>query len=168
MGYTGLVIPGISCYVKGLVVPGFRYTCMSLYTGVRYTWGFHSKYCNTFYDIGDSRFSWSWRDIGACYMEVRDPRQTRTQPLPFFARWLMGRFKRVRVASREGKKKNGKQFLPPSQAPLRALISSQISSVSIGYESVPGRWGNPVRWGNPRCGDQQRDYMDTRVSPTSM
>ena len=37
MGYTGLVIPGISCYVKGLVVPGFRYTSMSLYIGVRYT-----------------------------------------------------------------------------------------------------------------------------------
>ena len=33
MGYTGLVIPGISCYVIGLVVPGFRYTCMSLYIG---------------------------------------------------------------------------------------------------------------------------------------
>ena len=31
MGYTVLVIPGISCYVKGLVAPGFRYTCMSLY-----------------------------------------------------------------------------------------------------------------------------------------
>ena len=44
MGYTGLVIPGISCYVKGLVIPGFRYTCMSLYIGVRYTRGFHSKY----------------------------------------------------------------------------------------------------------------------------
>lgn len=37
MGYTGLAIPGISCYVKGLVVPGFRYTCISLYIGVRYT-----------------------------------------------------------------------------------------------------------------------------------
>ena len=72
-------------------------------------------------------------------MEVRDPRQIRTQPLLLFARRLMGRFKRVRVASREGKKKNRKQFLPPSLAPLRALISSQISSVTIGYESVPGR-----------------------------
>ena len=29
MGYAGLVIPGVSCYVKGLVVPGFRYTGMS-------------------------------------------------------------------------------------------------------------------------------------------
>ena len=37
MGYTVLVIPGISCYVKGLVAPGFRYTCMSLYIRVRYT-----------------------------------------------------------------------------------------------------------------------------------
>ena len=44
MGYAGLVIPGVSCYVKGLVVPGFRYTGMSLYIGVRCTWGFHSKY----------------------------------------------------------------------------------------------------------------------------
>ena len=37
MGYARLVILGISCYVKGLVVPGFRYTGMSLYIGVRYT-----------------------------------------------------------------------------------------------------------------------------------
>ena len=37
MGNTGLVIPGISCYVKGLVAPGFCYTCMSLYIRVRYT-----------------------------------------------------------------------------------------------------------------------------------
>ena len=37
MGYMGLVIPGISYYVKGLVAPGFRYTCMSLYIRVRYT-----------------------------------------------------------------------------------------------------------------------------------
>ena len=35
MGYAGLVIPGVSFYVKGLVVPGFRYTGMSLYIGVR-------------------------------------------------------------------------------------------------------------------------------------
>ena len=37
MGYAGLVIPGVSCYVKGLVVPGFRFTGMSLYIGVRCT-----------------------------------------------------------------------------------------------------------------------------------
>lgn len=36
MGYTGLGIPGISCYVEGVVEPGFRFTGMSLYIWGRY------------------------------------------------------------------------------------------------------------------------------------
>ena len=37
-------------------------------------------------------------------------RQTRTQPFLLFGRWLMGRLKRVRVVSREGRKKNQKRL----------------------------------------------------------
>ena len=101
---------------------------VSLYTYNFFLLFSASSWCNDCCWNSDQQDGSSFEKGGrVCARQDLELSQTRTQPLVLFARWLMGRFKRVHVASREGKKKNS---FPNAIARI-----SQISSVRTGYES---------------------------------